>query len=274
MRFIYYLTSLKKFKEDINFFKKCSNRQYIVCQTGSLVKSVFQIGQFDVDTVKEMSQIAKDNGILLKEHNCDYLNNDEILLAQLGDGLIVATSADDHVILNNKNVSVAKDVAQIMTFKTGGWGEPYPHSLLGIIAFIRQSLLDAKWYGRSTEIIEKFPAENEPLSLNPSLAALEEFRANHRPMLFKTREEHGVLRALKIANEFNLNPWIYGSGFEYRRLDKITTGNPFIILPLEFPSKPKVTDPYIALQYSTEQLKHCDMASDNFKKIYDFSIRV
>ena len=88
-------------------------------------------------------------------------------------------------------------------------------------------------------------------------------------MLFKTREEHGVLRALKIANEFNLNPWIYGSGFEYRRLDKIITGNPFIILPLEFPSKPKVTDPYIALQYSTEQLKHWDMAPDNFKKIYD-----
>jgi imidazolonepropionase-like amidohydrolase len=52
-------------------------------------------------------------------------------------------------------------------------------------------------------------------------------------------------------------------------LDKITTGNPFIILPLEFPSKPKVTDPYIALQYSTEQLKHWDMAPDNFKKIYD-----
>ena len=175
----------------------------------------------------------------------------------------------DLVILNNKNVSVAKDVAQIMTFKTGGWGEPYPHSLLGIIAFIRQSLLDAKWYGKSTEIIQKFPEENEPIPLNPSLAALEKFRANHRPMLFKTREEHGVLRALKIANEFNLNPWIYGSGFEYRRLDKITTGNPFIILPLEFPSKPKVTDPYIALQYSTEQLKHWDMAPDNFKKIYD-----
>jgi imidazolonepropionase-like amidohydrolase len=38
---------------------------------------------------------------------------------------------------------------------------------------------------------------------------------------------------------------------------------------LEFPSKPKVTDPYIALQYSTEQLKHWEMAPDNFKKIYD-----
>ena len=74
------LTSLKKFKEDINFFKNYSNKQYIVCQTGSLVKSVFQVGQFDVDTVKAMSKIAKENGIFLKEHNCDYLNNDEIIL--------------------------------------------------------------------------------------------------------------------------------------------------------------------------------------------------
>ncbi|MEC9050456.1 MAG: amidohydrolase family protein, partial [Candidatus Neomarinimicrobiota bacterium] len=30
-----------------------------------------------------------------------------------------------------------------------------------------------------------------------------------------------------------------------------------------------MTDPYIALQYSTEQLKHWDMAPDNIKKIYD-----
>ena len=74
------LTSLKKFKQDINFLKNFSNRQYIVCQTGSLVKSVFQVGQFDVDTVKAMSKIANVNGILLKEHNCDYLNNDEIIL--------------------------------------------------------------------------------------------------------------------------------------------------------------------------------------------------
>ncbi|MBT3179508.1 MAG: amidohydrolase family protein [Candidatus Marinimicrobia bacterium] len=175
----------------------------------------------------------------------------------------------DLVILNDNFISVAKDVAQVMTFKTGGWGEPYPHSLLGMIAFMRQSLLDAEWYGRSTAIIEKYPEENEPIPLNPSLAALEDFRANRHPMLFKTREEHGILRALNISSEFNLNPWIYGSGFEYRRLDKISEMNPFFILPLEFPAKPKVTDPYIALQYSTEQLKHWDMAPDNFKKLYD-----
>ena len=209
------------------------------------------------------------NDLKIKEKDLKALYSIGITAAHVVPEKGIFKGKSDLVILNNNNVSIAKDVAQIMTFKTGGWGEPYPHSLLGIIAFIRQSLLDAEWYGKSTQIIDKFPEENEPIPLNPSLAALEEFRANRRPMLFKTREEHGALRALNIANEFNLNPWIYGSGFEYRRLDEITTGNPFIILPLEFPSKPKVTDPYIALQYSTEQLKHWDMAPDNIKKIYD-----
>lgn len=74
------LTDFKKFNEDIKFYSQIKNRQYIVCQTGSLVKSIFQVGQFDIDTVKQMKIIAKNNGILLKEHNCDYLNSQQIQL--------------------------------------------------------------------------------------------------------------------------------------------------------------------------------------------------
>ena len=74
------LTNFKKFKKDAEFFSKFSNRQFIVCQTGSLVKSIFQVGQFDIDTVKVMKKIANENGILLKEHNCDYLNFNQISL--------------------------------------------------------------------------------------------------------------------------------------------------------------------------------------------------
>ena len=74
------LTSFEKFKKDINFFKKFKNRQFIVCQTGSLVKSIFQLGQFDINGVKYMKTIADKNGILLKEHNCDYLNLEQIKL--------------------------------------------------------------------------------------------------------------------------------------------------------------------------------------------------
>ncbi len=74
------LTNFKNFEKDAKFFSKFKNRQFIVCQTGSLIKSIFQIGQFDVDSVKIMKKITSKYGILLKEHNCDYLNNDQIKL--------------------------------------------------------------------------------------------------------------------------------------------------------------------------------------------------
>ena len=40
-----------------------------------------------------------------------------------------------------------------------------------------------------------------------------------------------------------------------------------MIIPLNFPGKPDVADPHNALQYSTEQLKHWDMAPDNAAKL-------
>ena len=105
------------------------------------------------------------------------------------------------------------------------------------------------------------------------LVELAKFKNQRLPFLFMTKEEHAALRALKISEEFNLNPWLLSSGYEYRRLDEIKKHNPFIIFPIEFPSKPMVKDPHLALQFSNEQLKHWDMAPDNIKKIFDAGIR-
>ena len=180
----------------------------------------------------------------------------------------------DLVVLNDEMLSVAKDVSELIEFKTTGWSDNgYPNSLLGVIAVIRQTMLDADWYQRSIDIIKKYPEENEPLSLNPSLIEIASFKSKRSPFLFMTREEHSALRSLKISKEFNLNPWLLASGYEYRRLDEIAEHNPFIIFPLEFPNKPKVNDPYVALQFSNEQLKHWDMAPDNIKRVFDAGMR-
>ena len=180
----------------------------------------------------------------------------------------------DLVMLDNDFKSFKKDVAQIIDFKTTGWSDrSYPNSLLGVMALIRQTLMDADWYYNSTQIIEKYPEHNPLIPFHPSLSELSDFRLNRKPILFVTKEEHGALRSLKIADEFNLNPWILGSGYEYRRLNLIAELNPFIIFPLDFPAKPKVKDPYLALQYSTEQLKHWDMAPDNILKVFEKGLR-
>ena len=176
--------------------------------------------------------------------------------------------------LDEEMLSLSKNISQVIEFKASRWSERgYPNSLLGVIAVIRQTMLDAEWYDNSMRILKKYPQENEPIPINNPLQEIADFKINQRPMLFMTKEEHAAMRALSICKEFNLNPWLLASGYEYRRIREIKEQGPFIIIPLDFPEKPKVNDPYIAMQYSNEQLKHWDMAPDNIKKLFDAGIR-
>lgn len=172
------------------------------------------------------------------------------------------------VTLSDPPKPVQSSIAQVMDFKYGGWGErEYPSSLLGVIAHIRQTFIDAEWYGKAQQILEKYPDENEPIPSNVSFESIDMSRQLKKPFIFLTRDEHFAHRALNITKEFSLTPWLLGSGYEYRRLEFFEEQKPFFIFPLEFPTKARVTDSYIGLQYSTEQLKHWDLAPDNLQRV-------
>lgn len=102
------LTNFKKFTKDAKFFSKYPNKQFIVCQTGSLVKSVFQVGQFDIKSVKIMKNIAFENGIFLKEHNCDYLNLEQIQLRKQYGINAINIAPEFGVIQTNLTYNISK----------------------------------------------------------------------------------------------------------------------------------------------------------------------
>ena len=159
-------------------------------------------------------------------------------------------------------------VSQVMDYKVREQGSmEYPRALLGTIAVMRQTLYDAEWYGNSQAIYAKYPDKNEPITENVALDILNKASVNKSAFLIKTDHETAANRAIDFANEFDLKLWLLGSGYEYRRLSDIAQANPFIILPLNFPGKPDITNPQRALQYTTEQLKHWDMAPDNAQKL-------
>ena len=85
--------------------------------------------------------------------------------------------------------------------------------------------------------------------------------------IFRTNNELYINRAFNISKEFDLNLWIKGNGYEYRRIDKLP--RVFMIIPVNFPANPEVANPHTALQYSTKQLKHWDMAPDNLMRLAD-----
>ena len=166
-------------------------------------------------------------------------------------------------------------LSQTMDFFTRERGQDgYPEALLGTIAVMRQTLYDADWYAQAQEIYSKHPDKNEAPKANAALITLAQARLHNTPFLIKTDDEVCAQRAIHVAREFELKFWLMGSGYEYRRLTEIAEQKPFIILPLDFPEKPDVSDPYRAAQYTTEQLKHWDMAPDNARKMVSAGVDI
>jgi imidazolonepropionase-like amidohydrolase len=168
------------------------------------------------------------------------------------------------------NLLEAPAIGQYITFETSA-GDGYPNSLMGTIALIRQTFLDAKWHKSAMEAWAKSPTEPKP-EFVADLAALQSASAAKQPVIFETTDELSLLRAERIAKEFSLKWWARGSGSEYRRLDAVRkTGVP-ILLPVAFPETPAVQTPEEALNVSLKDLKYWDEAPDNPKRLADAGI--
>ena len=75
----YGIMNLKEIENEVNYFKEFSdNIEFYVVQTGSLVKEINQVGNFNKEFVKKASEMLKSKGIKIKEHNADYLSKEEI----------------------------------------------------------------------------------------------------------------------------------------------------------------------------------------------------
>ncbi len=171
--------------------------------------------------------------------------------------------------LDKSGTIIKSSIGQQIAYEVDGWSsDSYPNSLLGVIALIRQTLFDATWYGQAIEKIKTYPQYNEPITVNDDLMILNKWIGNDLPFIFKTNHELSILRSINLANEFNLNLWVIGNGYEYRRISEIKEYSPFIILPLDFPSIPDISNAYQELQYSIAELKHWDMAPSNPVELY------
>lgn len=168
------------------------------------------------------------------------------------DGIVRGTAAAvvladlpmDKVVLN-------ANAAGIFSFKKGVSRQTYPSSQMGAIALLRQALYDAEYYKEN----------KEELNANLSLQALNDQLS--MPLVFETDDKLEVLRAKKIADEFNLNIAFIGGGNEYERIDKFADFSTPLILPLKFPDAYDVKDPYVARHIPLSDLKHWEMAPAN-----------
>ena len=180
-----------------------------------------------------------------------YLSNGfGAVLTHAQDGILRGTAA--LVALsektNNENILI-KNGGFFYSFSKGVSAQRNPSSLMGSIALIRQTFLDAEWY------------KNKENQTNISYDA---FTENQKlPQIFALNDELDYSRVYKIADEFEIDFIVKGNGKEFLRINEVVnTGFP-VIVPLNFPNAYEVSNPETADWISLKKLKDWESAPFN-----------
>ncbi|HSH00247.1 MAG TPA: amidohydrolase family protein [candidate division Zixibacteria bacterium] len=214
------------------------------------------------------------NSAIHSERNCieSFAPDAKSAKSLIGLGFTVARSAQLDGIFRGRSFVAslgegdANDLtlkttgAHFMSFDKGQSKMSYPGSVMGSIALIRQTFLDADWYAKARAAYQQDPTQERP-EYNAALAAL----ANPAGLeyVFETSDEQGLLRADRIAREFGLTFTHVGSGYEYARLNEVKATGATLILPVDFPDAPEVKTLEDELDVSLARLRHWETAPSN-----------
>lgn len=137
---------------------------------------------------------------------------------------------------------IRDDVAQHMGFSRGGGGfggggGGYPGSLLGVMAQMRQQLLDAAHWRDLNAAAQRNPRGTARPAHDPSLEALQPVIAGTRPVVIQANTAREIDRALMLAREFNLRPIIAGGREAGQRAEQLRAANATVLLDIDFPRR-------------------------------------
>ena len=150
-----------------------------------------------------------------------------------GQGALINLAGDE-----GSKMVVRAPVALTIQFSSGGgFGGGYPGSLMGTVAFIRQSFYDAAHYRDEVERYARVKRGVSRPEYDKKLAALLLALKGELPILFVANSDGDIRRALMIADEFKLRPIIAGGMDGYRVADLLKAKNVPVILSLDFPKR-------------------------------------
>jgi imidazolonepropionase-like amidohydrolase len=174
------------------------------------------------------------------------------VLAHQKDGIARGTGVLATLATSKENLVIIKEKASAhYSLNRGSSTQSYPNSVMGSIALLRQTYLDAQWYKSN-------PAAE---GVNLSLKAFNE--TQNLPQIFDGSDKWTDIRADRIGDEFGVQYIIKGGGNEYQRISEIAATKASYILPLNFPQTMDVDDPNDARFVSLTDMKHWELAPAN-----------
>ncbi|WP_114792828.1 amidohydrolase family protein [Niabella yanshanensis] len=169
------------------------------------------------------------------------------------DGIARGTGVAAVLSDRKENMNILKDrTAAFYSFNKGTSTQSYPTSMMGSVALLRQTFIDADWY-----------AKNKPAKegINKSLEA---WNANKvLPQVFEAGDKWGDLRADRIGDEFGVQFIIKAGDNEYQRIKEIAATKAAYILSLNYPETQNIEDPMDARFVSVSDMAHWELAPGN-----------
>jgi imidazolonepropionase-like amidohydrolase len=168
------------------------------------------------------------------------------------DGIARGTGVFVTLCTEKENLVIIKEKASAhYSLSKGTSTQSYPSSMMGTIALLRQTYLDAQWY-------KSKPAKE---GVNLSLQAW--LDNQQLPQIFEANDKWNDLRADRIGDEFGVQYIIKGGGNEYQRMDDIAATKAAYILSLNYPQAMDVEDPNDARFISLADMKHWELSPIN-----------
>ncbi len=154
--------------------------------------------------------------------------NGQSVLMDLGDGSVGSRTIRAHA------------TQQISFNRRPAW--TYPDSLMGVISYIRQTLLDAQHDSAAHLIYEKNPVGFRRPEERADLQALAPALRREVPVVFVADTELMMRRAMTIAREFNLRPILSGAQQAYRMADELKSSGTPALVSVKWPLPPAGKD--------------------------------
>ena len=151
-------------------------------------------------------------------------------------GLIhLGSESDDRVL--------ARSVAQHMGLDPRRGFRNFPSSLMGVLAYVDQTLMDTRHFMAERDAYAKEPEGKHRPRLEAALEALAADLEAERPFLIPAVSPLQIDRALAMAEKHDLNAVLYGAHGAYAREDGLVAAGSPVLVSLDWPEESKDRDP-------------------------------
>lgn len=174
------------------------------------------------------------------------------VLSHVKDGIARGTGVVVTLAQDKENLVVVKTRASAhYSLNKGTSTQSYPSSLMGSIALLRQTYIDAAWY------------KSQPYTEGTNLSLQAWNEEQSLPQIFEGADKWGDLHGDRIGDEFGVQYIIKAGENEYQRIKEIAATKAAYIVPVDFPQPMDVEDPDAARFVSLADMKHWELAPTN-----------